>query len=252
MEAMLPVVFFVLGAIAASFLGVVAGRVYTGQSWLRGRSQCDSCGRMLGVLDLIPILSWVSSMGRCRSCGSQISYLYSLAEVTLGTLFLVSYLQFGLGLPLFLFLSALLFLTFIVLYDLRHTVVPPLASWLFVVCATLFAFVTAPNQLILGLTLMIAGAIGLLFFLLFLFSGGRAMGLGDAPVALGLSLLAGSASLAGLLFSFWIGALLGIAILVTTPKGHRIGIEVPFVPFLAGGFLLALFTGWNPLFIAFF
>lgn len=252
MDALLPFVFFVLGAILASFLGVVAGRLYTGQSWLSGRSQCDSCGRMLGVLDLVPVVSWVSSLGRCRSCGSQVSYLYSLTEVTLGTLFVVSYLQFGLGLPLLLFLGALLLLTFIVLYDLRHTVVPPLASWLFVACAALFACVTAPSQIVLGLTFITAGAIGLLFFLLFLLSRGRAMGLGDTPVALGLSLLAGSASLAGLLFSFWIGALLGIAILVTTPKGHRMGIEVPFVPFLAAGFLLALFTGWNPLFIVFF
>lgn len=74
------------------------------------------------------------------------------------------------------------------------------------------------------------------------------MGLGDAPSVLGLSLLVGPGSvLPGVLFSFWIGALYGIVVLMTTPKGHRMGIEVPFVPFLALGFLLAYFTGWNPL-----
>jgi prepilin signal peptidase PulO-like enzyme (type II secretory pathway) len=78
------------------------------------------------------------------------------------------------------------------------------------------------------------------------------MGLGDAPVALALALLAGPGlALAGLLFSFWIGALVGIAILVSRPKGHRMGIEVPFVPFLAAGYLLAFFTRWNPLTITF-
>jgi prepilin signal peptidase PulO-like enzyme (type II secretory pathway) len=67
-------------------------------------------------------------------------------------------------------------------------------------------------------------------------------------MALGLSLLVGpSVVLPGVLFSFWIGALYGIVVLVSTPRGHRMGIEVPFVPFLALGFLLAFFTGWNPL-----
>jgi prepilin signal peptidase PulO-like enzyme (type II secretory pathway) len=72
------------------------------------------------------------------------------------------------------------------------------------------------------------------------------MGLGDTPVALGLSLLVGMNSVSGLLFSFWIGAVIGIGILARYPKGHRMGIEVPFVPFLAAGYLLAFFTQWNP------
>jgi prepilin signal peptidase PulO-like enzyme (type II secretory pathway) len=94
---------------------------------------------------------------------------------------------------------------------------------------------------------MIAGAIALFFFLLHVLSSGRAMGLGDAPVALALSLMAGTQAIAGLLFSFWIGALYGIFVLSTRRGGPRMGIEVPFVPFLALGFLLALFTAWNPL-----
>jgi leader peptidase (prepilin peptidase) / N-methyltransferase len=95
---------------------------------------------------------------------------------------------------------------------------------------------------------MTAGVIGSGFFLLHYFSKGRAMGLGDSPVALALALVTGgSLAIAGLLFSFWIGAVVGIGILVATPKGHRMGIEVPFVPFLAAGYLLAYFTQWNPL-----
>ena len=73
------------------------------------------------------------------------------------------------------------------------------------------------------------------------------MGLGDAPIALGLSLLVGfGAAFSGLIFSFWIGALCGILILVLRRGGPRMGIEVPFVPFLAAGYLLAYFTQWNP------
>jgi prepilin signal peptidase PulO-like enzyme (type II secretory pathway) len=99
----------------------------------------------------------------------------------------------------------------------------------------------------LGITLIIAGIISAFFFIMHVASGGRAMGLGDAPVALALSILVGSHAFPGLLFSFWVGALYGIIVLSTRRGGPRMGIEVPFVPFLAIGYLLAFFTAWNPL-----
>ena len=77
------------------------------------------------------------------------------------------------------------------------------------------------------------------------------MGLADAPLVFGLALLVGPAALPGFIFSFWIGALLGIIILARRPRGSRMGVEVPFAPFLAAGFLIAYFTQWNPfLFVA--
>ena len=41
MEWFIYIVLFFLGAILASFTGVVSERVYTGQSWLKGRSRCN-------------------------------------------------------------------------------------------------------------------------------------------------------------------------------------------------------------------
>ena len=82
--------------------------------------------------------------------------------------------------------------------------------------------------------------------LIHFFSRGRAMGLADAPLAFGLSLLVGQSALAGFIFSFWIGAVIGIALLAGRPSGSRMGVEVPFAPFLAAGFILAYFTQWNP------
>ena len=76
------------------------------------------------------------------------------------------------------------------------------------------------------------------------------MGLADAPLAFGLSLLVGPIALSGFIFSFWIGALIGIVVLLRRPVGSRIGSEVPFAPFLAAGFLLAYFTQWNPFIFA--
>ncbi len=236
----------VLGAIIGSFAGVVAERLFTGESWMMDRSRCNSCARELSGLDLVPVLSWLVFSGRCRSCGSKIPVLYAIVEGTLAVLFLLSYLKLGLSLSLLFLLVFLGVLMVTVLYDLRHTIVPPGASALLIVLSLGYAFISYPTHA-LGLYLMIAGGIGLAFTLFFLLSGGRAMGLGDAPIAFALSLLVGSQAISGLLFSFWIGAAVGIVILVTRPKGARMGIEVPFVPFMAAGFLLAFFTLWNPL-----
>lgn len=249
MDALLILAFFILGAILASFTAVVAERAYTGESWVRGRSRCNSCARDLAALDLVPVVSWIANRGRCRTCKAHVPFLYALEEIVLGTLFALAYLTLGLVVALPVLLAALVVLAFVVIYDLRHTVVPPVASSLLIALGLLFAALTATSYATFGHTLLIAGVISLGFFLMFALSRGRLMGLGDAPVALALSLLVGaSAAVPGLLFSFWIGAIVGIVILVTRPKGRRMGIEVPFVPFLAAGYLLAYFTQWNPLY----
>jgi leader peptidase (prepilin peptidase)/N-methyltransferase len=156
-------------------------------------------------------------------------------------------MKFGFSAPFALLLVSLALLAFITIYDLRHTIVPPLASLFFVLSSALFSFVSYAGTPAFLLGLAYAGGIALFFFLLYALSRGRAMGLGDTPVSFGLALLAGPLALAGFLFSFWIGGVIGIGILVFRKGGPRMGIEVPFVPFMALGFLLALFTQWNPL-----
>jgi prepilin signal peptidase PulO-like enzyme (type II secretory pathway) len=235
-----------LGAMLASFAGVISERLYTGESWATDHSRCNSCGRRLGVLDLVPILSWLASRGRCRTCKASVPYRYALSEVGLALVFYAAAATLSAGPALVVFFATSFVLMIIVLYDLRHTVVPlPLSAVLIGLCA-LYAYLTTADLHALSLTFLIAGIIGLGFFLMHFLSGGRWMGLGDAPIALALSLLAGTQAIAGLLFSFWIGAAIGIVILVRAREGHRMGIEVPFVPFLAAGYLLAFFTQWNP------
>lgn len=249
MTYLITAAFFMLGAVLASFMAVIAERLYTGQSWVSGRSRCNSCSEELAPLDLVPIASWLFLGGRCRRCGAKVPFLYAIGEFTLGGLFALAFLKLGFVLALIPLLLAFVLLTFIVLYDLRHTVVPPGASTLLIVLSLAYAVLAYGITPMLGGALLMAGIVGLGFFLLFALSRGRAMGLGDSPVALALALIVGgSLALPGLLFSFWIGAIVGIGILVSRPKCHRMCIEVPFVPFLAAGYLLAFFTQWNPLF----
>lgn len=246
MTILLALAFFVFGAIVASFVGVLAGRLYTGQGIALGRSRCDACGRELTAGALVPIFSYLLTRGRARCCCARLSWMSPVSECVLGALFAASYLHLGLSFTLPLFLLALALLGALVLYDLAHQILPPPLLGALVVVSALVAYLEAPSVVSLYPSLILAVAFALFFGALWLFSGGRAMGLADAPLVFGLTLLAGPAALSGFLFSFWIGAVVGIVLLARRPRGARMNTEVPFAPFLAAGFLLAYFTQWDP------
>lgn len=75
----------VLGLILGSAVTALAWRLPRGESWVHGRSRCPSCGHVLGVPDLVPILSWALNRGRCRHCRTRVSVRYPLTEVLCGT-----------------------------------------------------------------------------------------------------------------------------------------------------------------------
>jgi prepilin signal peptidase PulO-like enzyme (type II secretory pathway) len=243
----MEIIFFVLGAIVASFVGVLVARLNTGQSFLASRSRCDACHAPLSSHSLVPIISYFVSGGRARCCGTRLSPRAPLTELLLGGLFVLAYVNLGFTPALPLFLLALSMLLAIVLYDLAHQILPPSLLAVFVVASAATRLFLSPSLSTLLPPLIIALLIAMSLALIHFFSRGRAMGLADAPLAFGLALLAGPAALSGFIFSFWVGALIGIALLLRRPAGSRMGVEVPFAPFLAAGFLLAHFTQWNPL-----
>lgn len=239
---------FALGAIIASFVGVIVARLNTGESFLTGRSRCDACNEPLSTLSLVPVLSYLSSGGHARCCGAQLSLNSVISELLLGALFATAYLALGAGVALACLLLSLSLLLALVLYDLAHQILPLVLLGLFVVMSGITGFLLASSLGAFIVTLPMAVLMAVALALIHLLSGGRAMGLADTPLVFGLALLVGPAALPGFVFSFWIGAVVGIFILLGRPKGSRMGVEVPFAPYLAAGFLLAYFTQWNPFF----
>ena len=75
---------FILGCCLGSFADCAAVRLVSGQSVLSGRSHCDSCGHVLGVLDLFPVLSWLLLKGKCRYCGAKIPPESFITELIAG------------------------------------------------------------------------------------------------------------------------------------------------------------------------
>jgi leader peptidase (prepilin peptidase) / N-methyltransferase len=85
-----------LGAVMGSAMSAIAWRLPRGHSWVHGRSACPQCGAVLGLGDLVPILSFVISRGRCRHCGAAIGWRYPLTELLCATWAVLLYLKIGL------------------------------------------------------------------------------------------------------------------------------------------------------------
>ena len=121
---MIHLYFFLVGAIFASFLGLIIDR-FPEQSIVFPASHCDSCQTHLKSLDLIPIISQVISNFRCRYCKVRYPVWYAFFELFLGLFFLT----FSWG---FLTLSQIILVTAGLtfgIYDLRHQEYP-LIVWL--------------------------------------------------------------------------------------------------------------------------
>lgn len=236
---------FLLGAIIASFMGVVAGRLGTGQSPLKGRSRCDACGKDLEPKALIPIVSYFLTRGRASCCGARITVWAPVSEAVLGALYVLAYLKLGLDLSLIFVFGAYALLLSLVMYDLMHQILPPELLFSFIGVAAVARFLLSESTFSFAVTVLVGFVLALVLGLIHVLSKGRAMGLADAPFVFGLALLVGHSALTGFVYSFWVGAVVGLIILARRPRGSRIGVEVPFAPFLAAGFLLAYFLPWN-------
>ncbi len=121
---MIHLYFFLVGAILASFLGLVIDR-FPEQSIIFPASHCDSCQTRLRPLDLIPIVSQVVHRFRCRYCNSSYPFWYAFFELSLGLLFLAESVGF-LTLGQVILITAGLTLG---IYDFRHQEYP-LLVWL--------------------------------------------------------------------------------------------------------------------------
>lgn len=70
-----------LGALIGSFANVVVYRLPRGASVVWPGSHCPHCGRALGALELVPVVSWALLSGRCRGCRGAVSARYPLVEL---------------------------------------------------------------------------------------------------------------------------------------------------------------------------
>jgi leader peptidase (prepilin peptidase) / N-methyltransferase len=79
-----------LGLAFGSFLNVCLSRWPEGESVVKPRSHCRSCGRTLPWWENLPLVSWIALRGKCRTCKTKISWRYPLVELAVGALWAVA------------------------------------------------------------------------------------------------------------------------------------------------------------------
>jgi leader peptidase (prepilin peptidase) / N-methyltransferase len=234
-----------LGLVFGSFLTVAIHRIPAGESLVRPRSRCPSCGTPLRNVDNVPILSWLVLRGRCHACHARISAVYPLTELACGALFVAVALVYEDPWQAVLLAPFSGLLVAISVIDIRHYRIPNLLVYPAVLISAVFIVVgdLAGGHLdaLRALVGFLAYGVGLLIVALI---APRGMGMGDVKLAglIGLVLgsiglgLVGVAAGAGILFG-------GVGAIVALILGGTRKTRVPYGPFMAAGALLSVFVG---------
>lgn len=238
---------FVIGAMIGSFLNVCIYRWPAGQSVIRPRSRCPSCGNPLAWYDNIPIFSWLALRGRCRNCGVPIPVQYPIIELTVALIWTAAAIRFGLSIDA---LSSALFLTImlgIAVTDAREMVIPDQFTWPGTIIG--LALAALPG----GITLLSAflGAAGsaLAFWLLQLAAEKAlkkpALGTGDIfMMAVVGAFLGPAGAVLTVMLGSLLGLIVGVPIMLSRGKLERMATYLPLGTFLALGAAIA--HGWGP------
>ena len=233
---------FFLGGCFASFLNVVAYRIPRRQSIL-GSSHCPQCNIKLTFRNNLPIIGWLRNGGHCANCDLPIPVRYLVAEIILGSIFLLLFatqtLTGGATIP---------FRKLNQLTGIENILVAPQADLLIILgfhltlLSLIFTFaLIASEKFIAPISIVIFGALASLAFQLFVPSPG----LVNYQLA---SFSSGSANFIHLT-SDWQGFAIAVAIAVFVAALCFVSIKVAKLANLNGVFasllLVGIFLGWQ-------
>jgi leader peptidase (prepilin peptidase)/N-methyltransferase len=210
------------------------------------RSECPACGHRIAAFENIPVLSFLFLRGRCSACAAPISARYPVIELLTGALTIAAVLRFGVtptAAAACLLIWSLIALTFID-FDTQllpdSITLPLLWSGLLANVAGFVPGVSLRDAVVGA----IAGYVALwtIYWLFKLVRGKEGMGYGDFKLLAALGAWLGWQMLPLIvLLSSFVGALIGIGLVVFRGRDHQI--PLAFGPYLAIAGVIALFFG---------
>ncbi len=233
--SVLIVFWFIFGTIIGSFLNVVALRSIKGENIVKKRSYCVHCKKTLAWYDLIPLISFIYAGGKCRQCKQKISAQYPIIELCAGlaaAIILTSNSTVG-G---FLVFASICLLLILAVIDQQTMLLPD--KFILILLGIVIVYAALLNHPIQST--IIALLIGPIFLgIIYLFTKGQGIGLGDVKLMAPIGLLLGIQGVISTLFiAFIAGGILGIYLLLTKKAGPKTAVS--FGPFLAGAAILCL------------
>lgn len=237
LDAIPYITIFIFGIVIGSFLNVCIYRIPLGESIVTAPSHCMTCGRKLRWYDMVPVFSWLVLGGKCRNCKSKISVQYPIIEGVNGILYVVICVVNGLvwsSVVYCFMVSALLVLSVI---DWRTYEIP--------FCLNVFLFVLGVAAVVLDRGNLVGHLIGMvcvsgLLEVLYLVSGGRAIGGGDIKLMFACGLILGWERI---ILAFLLGCVIGSVVHTVRIKVSKAGRMLAMGPYLSAGVLLAALWG---------
>lgn len=243
MAILSAVVLVLLGAVLGSFGNVLVLRLPKGQS-LGGRSQCDGCGRVLTVRDLIPVVAGVLQRGKARCCGAAFGWSYTLWEAVVALLFFAAWFVSP-AFPEAMTLGVCLWLlTLIGRIDAATQLIPDVLNGALLLAAGVLSVLY--GELPLASVLVCLAVFGGQWTL----SRGRWIGSGDVVLSVGIALLLRHVELAVLMIlgAYIAGALVASVLLIREKTTMQS--TLAFGPFLCLSAIAASLVGERLLAVA--
>lgn len=231
------IVVFIFGITIGSFLNVCIYRIPLHESIVTAPSHCMTCGKRLKWYDMVPVFSWLVLGGKCRNCGSSISPQYPAIEAVNGFIYIMICAVNGLNsfsLIYCLMASVLLVLSVI---DWRTYEIP--------FGINVFLFVLGVAMVVLDRGNLAEHLIGMVCVsgvleILYLVSGGGAIGGGDIKLMFACGLILGWKLI---LLAFVLGCIIGSVVHIIRMVRKKAGRMLAMGPYLSAGILLAALWG---------
>jgi len=245
---------FLFGICLGSFFNVCIYRIPIGKSIAYPPSACPKCDKQLSSMDLIPVIGFLINRGKCRFCKEKISFRYPLVEILAGALFVLTFLNEGFSVRALFFLVFVSLLIIITFIDIDHRIIPDGLSIIGGVLAVAYLILPVLSSSINDIMLLDSlfgaligsGSLILIDLIGRVFLKKEAMGMGDVKMMAWVGVFLGvKGVIAALLGAIWIGAIIGVIILVANKKRGIDDSYMPFGPFLAIGSIFSLFYGKN-------
>lgn len=230
-------ILFFTGALFTSFYELVASRLPKKES-ISGKSECPHCHHSLRLIDVFPLVGYLFNLGKCHYCKKPIPFQHFIVELIGGGFFLYAYLSYSFTTTFFVFiiLYSVLFLSS--LFDISHRIVYDFVWLIGTVLLIIIRLIESnifPYLLSAGVlfgSLLILAMIGKLIF------KKDALGGGDIKLYFFIGFVIPLASgFLSIIFASFFGMIYGLL------KKDKLNHEIPFVPFIALGVLIAFLFG---------
>ncbi|MGI5950163.1 prepilin peptidase [Peptoniphilus sp.] len=227
---------FIFGASISSFYQLFYYRREKGEDFIFKRSYCENCNETLKTIDLIPVFSYLINRGRCRYCGGKIGREKFILELVTGLLSLLAVLKYGLSIRLIFIILEVATIISIGYIDLSSGYIYNLDVFILFITEFISKIYFGEDFFV---TFKLALVLGVIFFLIYFFTG--MMGLGDVIYSAAIGFICKSSYEVLLFFNIsFISAAIASVVLIILKK-KKMKDSISFGPYMSLATVAILF-----------